>query len=105
MDSQKAWSDATFGKNSRNISISFHIQKEAKELTEALVYLDRERTEKNLADAKEEFADCLILLLDAASHTGLTAENLMEEVIKKFNINKRRTWGKPDANGVVEHIK
>jgi len=43
-------------------------------------------------------------LLDSASHFGLTAGNLLWYTETKLEINKRRKWGAPDKNGVVEHI-
>ena len=52
-----------------------------------------------------EFADCFMLLLDAASHYDLTAEELIEVTVTKLEINRQRKWGKPDKNGVVEHIR
>lgn len=31
--------------------------------------------------------------------------SLEDEAFKKFAKNKARTWGQPDAHGVVEHIR
>jgi hypothetical protein len=52
-----------------------------------------------------EYADCLILLLDAYRMNGGRADDLIETCYKKLEINRKRKWGKPDTNGVVEHIR
>ena len=56
-------------------------------------------------DDKVEYADCLILLLDAYCMAGGSADELIDTAFKKLEINKRRDWGTPDENGVVEHIR
>ena len=28
-----------------------------------------------------------------------------KEAVKKLKINKKRQWGEPDKNGVVEHVR
>ena len=52
-----------------------------------------------------EWADCTILLLDAVRKAGYSTEDLYQAVIRKMEINKNRTWGEPDENGVVRHVK
>lgn len=49
-----------------------------------------------------EMADIFILLCGVAHKAGL---NLEIEVEKKMAINRERIWGKPDAEGVVEHVE
>ena len=51
-----------------------------------------------------EYADCLILLLDAARKAGISGDELLEAAYHKLQVNKRRIWGEPDENGVVQHI-
>jgi NTP pyrophosphatase (non-canonical NTP hydrolase) len=53
---------------------------------------------KNLG---EELADVYILLCAVA---GLTEIDLNLYVRDKMGVNKNRKWGKPDNDGVVEHI-
>jgi hypothetical protein len=63
------------------------------------------REAKELADAPtdpEEMADVFILLANLAGFVGV---NLAEAVAAKHAKNKARTWGKPDADGVVEHVR
>jgi hypothetical protein len=33
------------------------------------------------------------------------SDELLTACFNKLEINKNRVWGKPDENGVVEHIK
>ena len=47
-----------------------------------------------------EYADCLLILLHAAGANGI---DLFAEAQKKHQVNLSRTWGKPDAQGVVRH--
>lgn len=128
----KDWSDKTFGNGDRAISILHHLGKEIPELIEAmekfknypetaeytgLDYSDRNGGESRMTEKSfnkylelqhnvyEEFADCFMLLLDSASHFPMTTDTLIAQTQKKLEINKKRKWGKPDINGVVEHIK
>lgn len=86
------WSDATFGPGRpANIPLH-HLAKEVRELLE-------------MPDDRMEYADCLILLLDAFRMTGGNAEDLIDACYEKLEINRNRRWGTPDENGVVEHIR
>ncbi len=67
-----------------------------------IAHLRREVTELQNSHRPEESADCLILLLHHAHRVGY---DLLEEAKKKFEIIKKRKWGEPDKEGVVEHIK
>ena len=53
---------------------------------------------------KFELADCLTLLLDVAAHEFIDVDELLAASEEKMEINKKRKWGEPDENGVVEHI-
>lgn len=68
-------------------SLVCHLRKEVEELAED--------------NNPEEAADCFILLLNHAHRCGY---NLIIEAFKKFKINQKRKWGKPDKDGVIEHI-
>ncbi len=52
-----------------------------------------------------EYADCMLLLLDAASNAGLPADDLLNTCWEKLAINRARTWGEPDENNVIEHVR
>jgi NTP pyrophosphatase (non-canonical NTP hydrolase) len=107
------WSDATFGEGQRNPAIAYHLKKEVPELIEAIEKYQNGNTIKTpysetnglLKDVWEEYADCMMLLLDSANHFGLSAERLLYITKQKLEINKKRKWGKPDCNGVVEHVR
>lgn len=52
-----------------------------------------------------EFADCLLVLLDAYRAKGGNTEQLLHHCREKMKINRSRNWGTPDANGVFRHIE
>jgi NTP pyrophosphatase (non-canonical NTP hydrolase) len=119
MNSIAEWSDATFGDKQRNPALLHHLKKEVSELIEAIekyelhkkVNYKKHHSFKTTAQNKleenvfEEYADCMMLLLDSAHHFGISSFDLARFIHKKLEINKARIWGKPDENGVVEHIR
>lgn len=86
------WQEKTFGKREQPHPPIHHLEKEVKELIE------------NPYDILE-YADCFFLLFNAAHIVGFTPEQLLEGIKEKFEINKKRKWGKPDNQGVVLHVK
>lgn len=110
MDSICAWSDQQFSNgvftHERALPITHHLKKEVDELIEGLIDGGSNPTDIVLINRiKMEYADCLMLLLDSASHFGLSAADLYKVCSVKLRINKGRKWGVPDENGVVEHIR
>lgn len=114
MDSISEWSDATFGNAQRNPAIIYHLKKEIDELIEAMLKVNDMYCDDSVSDLEfvrqfnktnMEFADCFMLLLDSAHHFNLTAGKLIKLSKEKLEINKKRKWGNPDKNGVVEHIR
>jgi hypothetical protein len=114
----KKWSDETFGIFRTGTPIAHHLKKEINELIDALsvihngIYTNDPTGQeglRRLAEArhriKMEYADCLTLLLDSAAHENLTIDDLTKASQEKLEINKKRKWGTPDENGVIEHIK
>lgn len=102
MDDHDAWSDATFGKyeQQRNpVPVILHLSKETGEVVEAI--------NNSMGDERilSEYADCFLLLLDAARLSGYDARDLIAGSRKKMELNKTRDWGKMDANGVIEHLE
>ena len=81
------WGESIFGKSSQN-SVVAHLKREVKELAES--------------HEPDEAADCFLLLLHHAHKGGY---DLFKEAQKKFGIIQQREWGKPDKDGVTEHLK
>ena len=104
MDSIFEWANKTFP-NQTAVSKSIHLQKEAKELTEALEKYYRIPSQRHRDDVKLEFADIMILLVNTANVYGITAKELIALSYIKLEINKSRQWGEPDEDGVVLHKK
>lgn len=88
------WSEETFGPRTSRGAIGplKHLKKEVEEMLE------------NPTDL-EEFADGLFLLTDAAFRAGFTYREFMDMLWYKLEKNKKRVWGPPSADGVVEHVK
>lgn len=49
-------------------------------------------------DPTEEYADCLMCLLDSAGRAGLTVDQLTQAFAQKLAVNKQRVWRKNDDN-------
>lgn len=97
-DEINEWADKTFGKDRKASAPIYHLKREISELLEAL-----ENGNEGLI--REEFADCFILILNAAGVVGLTVKDLHHDSLMKMDLNRIRKWGTPDKNGVVEHLK
>lgn len=91
-----SWQKETFGEATALSKIA-HLREEIEELAIDIA--------SNGIDKRLEFADCFFLLFGAAAADGMTYEDICNAIQEKFEINKVRKWGKPDANGVVNHIK
>lgn len=114
MNEVAQWSDKTFSdgvfRGSRALPIARHLSREVDELSDAIKQgLPLHPTEKmgikEFEDIKEELADCMMLLLDCSCHLGVNADELVTASFNKLEVNKNRVWGKPDSEGVVEHIE
>lgn len=90
------WQKQTFGQ-SNPLSKLAHLSEELQELHADFLSNNPER--------RLEFADCFLLLFGCAAADGMTYLDICNAIREKFEINKARKWGKPDANGVVNHIK
>lgn len=89
------WSQATFGKDTNRGSIGAlkHLEKEARE------------AQANPTD-REEYADCVFLVFDAARRAGMSYDDLFDEVEKKFVKNKKRVWQTPTSpDQPIEHVR
>lgn len=89
-----AWQAATFPERTCQ-SIAAHLRREAREL----VGTDEEPA---ISFQPWEMADVFMLLIALADECGT---DLAQAVHEKLEMNRSRTWGKPDSQGVVEHIK
>ena len=111
MDSIAEWSDKQFGEGRSPVPILHHLKKEVPELIEqlekyqAMGLRDGGARDDAMVDSFYEFADCFMLILDAARCFGINAHILKEYTRLKLDINKAREWGEPDENGVVEHVR
>jgi len=95
-ESISQWQKETFGQ-ATPLSKLVHLKQEIKELKKDI--------KNNSAEKRLEFADCFFLLFGCASASGMSYEDICNAIQEKFEINKNRKWGKPDQNGVVNHIK
>jgi ssDNA-binding Zn-finger/Zn-ribbon topoisomerase 1 len=90
-DEVGAWGVATFPHATRE-SIIAHLRRELDELERA----------ETPAQRAEEGADCYLLLLHLAHRD---VYDLRGEAARKLEVNRGRTWGAPDAEGVSEHVR
>lgn len=90
------WQDDTF-KKATALSKMAHLTQEIEELISDL--------KTNNSNKKMEFADCFILLFGAAASDGMSYQDICNSIAEKMAINLHRKWGKPNDDGVVNHIK
>ncbi len=92
------WQKETFPKASLLSKIK-HLQEELAELKDAII------KDLHTQEIEHEFADCFTLLFGSASTFGMDFKDIISCIDSKMEINKKRTWGAPDKDGVVRHIK
>jgi len=90
------WQKETFGQ-ATPLSKLAHLQEEVEELIDDL--------KSNNPKRRLEFADCFLLLFGAAGADDMSYQDITDCINEKLAINKTRKWGKPNADGVVNHIK
>lgn len=90
------WQKNTFTQATALSKIA-HLRQEIEELADDL--------KNNNPDQNLEFADCFILLFGAANSAGMSYQNIVEAIDQKMKINYQRQWGKPNEDGVVNHVK
>jgi dCMP deaminase len=85
-------------------------------LVPAAIHLMREMDELRADPSGEEHADAFMLvmcvldraatikarIIESALRHGV---DILDETERKLAINKAREWGKPDAEGVIEHVR
>ena len=91
---QSAWSQETFGSDAERgpMGALKHLEREARE------------AQANPTDPME-YADCFLLILDAARRAGIKPMELMKHAQAKMVINKSRTWPRPVDDEPVEHVR
>lgn len=91
---QAEWSQATFGADTERGPLG------------ALRHLEKEAREAQAAPSDvTEYADCLILLLDASRRAGFTPMELIAAARDKMRVNRSRAWPKPVEGQPCEHVK
>ena len=88
------WSVKTFGSDADRgpIGALRHLEKEAAE------------AQGNPTDSSE-YADCLLLILDASRRAGIGLAELINAAAKKMEVNKSRRWPEPTPDEPVEHLE
>ena len=97
------WGKQTFRHTCEHLpALHKHIEREVAELGSDIEDYCEARQEDRTHDfIQEECADVFILLCSIAYLCGFS---LKEAVGCKMAINRRREWGEPDKDGVIEHI-
>lgn len=98
------WQKETFGQ-ATPLSKLAHLIQEIVELKDAINDEDHTINHEVIRKTKMEYADCFFLLFGSAAAYGMSYKDICDAIQKKFEINKKRKWGKPDENGVVNHVK
>lgn len=88
------WSDETFEGNDGS-GARAHLMRELVEVAEA--HTDEERL--------VEYADCVMLIFDAARRDGFDADAVLRAAWAKLAINRDRVWGERQPDGSVEHVR
>lgn len=89
----KAWSEATFG------------TRDGRGCVGPLKHIKLECDEAINSKQIDEFADILILLMDATWRNGWTFQYVIDEGFKKMEINRSRKHPKPVGDEPCEHIR
>lgn len=91
------WSQRTFGSDEQRgpVGALRHLEREAREAAES-------------PGDHSEYADCLLLILDASRRAGLDVVSLVEAARAKMEVNKKRSWPEPGSvpdGQPAEHLK
>lgn len=96
------WQKDTFPE-ATPLSKIHHLQQEVEELK--VEFIKDGMGVQEVFHRRLEFADCFLLLYGAAAADGMSYQDIQQALYKKMEINYKRKWGKPDENGVVNHLK
>lgn len=91
-EEHRRWSLRTFGKRKPEPPL-YHLQEEVEEMLD------------NPKDIKE-YADGILLIMDAAQNAGFTPEEVLAAMMQKFHTDLvHRKWNKPNKKGYSTHKK
>lgn len=93
------WQQSTFG-DGHPIGAARHMQEETKEV---LLLLEQPRYDT--VALAEELADVFFMWVQTLERSGIGIDGIRMAIIAKLAKNCARTWNKPDALGVVRHVK
>lgn len=97
------WSDNTFGTEDRTLGILNHLKEEIEEAIKAKNNYEDSPSGLTQQRMAGEFADCLILILDAARKSELNTELLMQAAEYKMQINRNREWKPANEQDYHKH--
>lgn len=95
IDDLADWQEETFGPSSDISGVLAHIRKELVEVKES-------------PDDLSEYADLIILTLDAARRRGFLGSEIVNAIYRKALVNKSRTWPdwkKAKPGRAIEHVR
>ncbi len=95
------WGDMTFPLSTPR-SVMAHLADEIVELADEIDAFTDHPDEPTRAALAEEAADCFLLLMHIAHKCRF---DLVAAANAKFEKNRQRSWGEPDARGVVRHLE
>lgn len=91
-DELSEWSQKTFGSDEERGPIG------------PLKHLILEAEEAIESGERDEYADCFILILDAARRAGFTCSGLIDEALRKLSVCKIRTYPRPPVDEPAHHV-
>jgi NTP pyrophosphatase (non-canonical NTP hydrolase) len=81
--------------NPVGLASAYHLREEVDELIDAI------QNGASDQEIQEEAADCFSLLCGIAHRREFS---LHDALVRKYEINRNRTWGQVAENGVIHHV-
>ena len=109
IDENNEWSIETFGEGGPVPPLE-HLADEVQETIQAVRVWELNYKNPDLdgplrSEAITEFADCFILLCQAAKKFNVSFSTLLYAAQKKMKVNESRKWAKSDGKGRSKHIE
>ncbi|MDR1762331.1 MAG: DUF550 domain-containing protein [Dysgonamonadaceae bacterium] len=92
------WAENVFTKQTV-LGKAAHLNEEVAELTAAL------KADPASDAAKEELADCFILLYNIAFRMGMSVGDVIQAINMKMDKNEKRKWAELNEKGYSSHIE